>query len=247
LMYPLYYDYQSSDDDLPLDTLKNEDPKRFWGFRFHIESLLIDADDKSLAEGRQIGKLHVSAGLSAAIDEEERWKKTPPGPVERQRKFFDDWFGGRWDHVEKSADVLSILKQANPASMIYFYCHGSSCELDFGETKVESDSVDPKISYPHWPIIFINACDAGNISPLSFVSFRTEFSKKRAAGIVAPSFPIPTLFAAYFARAVLTEYDKRRPIGEIIFELRRVLLDQNNPLGLWYSIQCPLDVTAPEA
>jgi hypothetical protein len=226
---------------------KNEDPKRFWGFRFHIESLLIDVNEKSLAEERQTGKLHLSVGLNTAIDKDMRWQKTPPGPAERQRIFFEASFKGRWDNVGKPAGVLDIFKQGNPASMIYFYCHGSSSELDFGDVKVKSHAVDSKINYPHWPIVFINACDAGNISPLSFISFRTEFSEKKAAGIVAPSFPIPTLFAAYFARAVLTEYDKRRPIGEIIFELRRALLDQNNPLGLWYSVQCPLDVTAPEA
>jgi len=246
LMYPLYYDYQPSDGELALEASKNEDPKRFWGFRFHIESLLIDVNDKSLAEGRQTGKLRVSAGLNTAIDKEERWIRTPPGPVERQRKFFEASFSGRWDDAEESAGVVDILKQANPASMIYFYCHGSSSELDFGDVKVESHAIRSDINYPHWPIVFINACDAGNISPLSFVSFRTEFSEKKAAGVIAPSFPIPTLFAAYFARAVLTEYDKRRPIGEIMFELRRALLDQNNPLGLWYSVQCPLDVTAPK-
>lgn len=246
LVYPLYYDYKSSQVDVPLDSAKGEDPKRFWGARFHIESLLIDADEKVLADGRQLGKLQVSTGLSPAIDKKWIEKETPPGPVERQRKFFQASFEGRWDNVENSTQVADLLKKADPASMIYFYCHGSSSELDFGDGKIDSHSVNPDVNYPHWPIIFINACDAGNISPLSFVSFRTKFGDKKAAGIIAPSFPIPILFAAYFAKAVLTKYNERKPIGEIIFGLRRALLDQNNPLGLWYSIQCPLDVTAPE-
>jgi hypothetical protein len=245
LIYPLYYDDKSSEEDAALDPLKGEDPKRFWGARFHIESLLIGTNEKALVNGRQSGKLHVSTGLNPTID--QKWKETPPGPVARQREFFKGFFNGRWDNVENSVQVLDLLKKADPASMIYFYCHGSSSELDFGDGKVEPHSVLPEVNYPHWPIIFINACDAGNISPLSFISFRTRFSDKKAAGVVAPSFPIPTLFAAYFGSAVLTEYNKRRPIGEIIFELRRTLLDKNNPLGLWYSVQCPLDVTAPEA
>ena len=37
-------------------------------------------------------------------------------------------------------------------------------------------------SYPGWPIVFLNACDAADISPLSFFSFRTKFQKKNAAG-----------------------------------------------------------------
>jgi hypothetical protein len=245
LIYPAYYDDKTSKEDAALNPLEGEDPGRFWGARFHIESLLIGGNEKSQANGRQSGKLHVSTGLNPTID--QKWKETLPGPVERQREFFKDSFDGRWDNVENSVKVLDLLKKADPASMIYFYCHGSSSELDFGDGKVEPHSVLSEVNYPHWPIIFINACDAGNISPLSFISFRTRFSDKKAAGIVAPSFPIPTLFAAYFASAVMTEYNKRRPIGEIIFGLRRMLLEKDNPLGLWYSVQCPLDVIAPEA
>ena len=59
------------------------------------------------------------------------------------------------------------------------------------------------------------------------------------------SLPIPTLFAAVFGRTFLDEYRRQRPVGEILFELRRKLLLGNNPLGLWYSLQCPLDVQAP--
>jgi hypothetical protein len=77
------------------------------------------------------------------------------------------------------------------------------------------------------------------------LSFRTEFRKKGAAGLLAPSFPIPTLFAAVFAKHVLDQYELRRPIGEILLDLRGDLLARGNPLGLWYSLQCPLDVRAP--
>jgi Peptidase family C25 len=246
LMYPVYYDYRPSEEDPSLDPAEDEDSGRFWGARFHIESLLVGGEEKVPANGRQTGKLHISSGLSPTIDQEVRWRETPPGPVERQRSFFGTHFRDRWDNAENSAQIVNSLKQFNPASMIYFYCHGSSTELDFGDGKVGVQSVDPRVNYPHRPIIFINACDAGDISPLSFVSFRTKFSDKKAAGMIAPSFPIPTLFAAYFARAVLAEYDRREPIGKIIFELRRRLLNQDNPLGLWYSIQCPLDLRAPE-
>jgi hypothetical protein len=82
-------------------------------------------------------------------------------------------------------------------------------------------------------------------APLAFSSFRTEFRRKKAAGLVAASFPIPSLFAAFFGTRVLREYVKRRPIGDILFELRGQLLAKGNPLGLLYSLQCPLDVSAP--
>ena len=88
----------------------------------------------------------------------------------------------------------------------------------------------------------------GDISPLSFFSFRKEFQKKNAAGLIAPSFPIPTLFAAVFAKTLLARYLTQKSIGTILFKLRRdLLVKKNNPLGLWYSLQCPLDVKAPES
>ena len=238
LIYPLEYDNGPE---------KNEDPKRFWGARFHIESLLM-GEEKVLNDSRQPGKLRIRMGLNKSIDQEEQWKDTPPGPAERQMLYFQTLFEGRGDYFDTSDDIVQILKRADPASMIYFYCHGSSTELEFedGKDPILAHSVSGD-AYPGWPVVFINACYVGNIAPLSFISFRTKFRDKKAAGIIAPSFPIPTLFAAYFAKAVLTGYDERKPIGEIIFALRRQLLDQNNPLGLWYSIQCPLDVTAPEA
>jgi hypothetical protein len=62
---------------------------------------------------------------------------------------------------------------------------------------------------------------------------------------VAPSFPVPTLFAAVFARTFIERYADRIPVGQILFDLRRDLLADNNPLGLWYSLQCPLDLKAP--
>lgn len=245
LIYPRYYDN---------GPIENENPKLFWGARFHIESLLIvaeEGEEKVPRGNRQPGKLRLSMGLNKSIDEDDPWKsKPPPGPAARQRLFFDGRYKDRGICLDTRADIdASLLKQADPASILYFYCHGNSTQLVFEKhtAPVNSHSVAVAPPFPYWPIVFINACDAGNISPLSFISFRTKFREKKAAGIIAPSFTIPTMFAAYFGEAVLKGYDERRPIGEIIFELRRKLLDQNNPLGLWYSIQCPLDVVAPEA
>jgi len=132
--------------------------------------------------------------------------------------------------------------------LIYFFCHGTADELQFetSKRKLTADHVTNCPNYPGWPIVFVNACDAGNISPLSFFNFRTEFRKRKSAGLIAPSFPIPTMFAAMFANAFLAAYTAGQPIGQILFNLRRKLLAKNNPLGLWYSLQCPLDVKAPE-
>ena len=48
-------------------------------------------------------------------------------------------------------------------------------------------------------------------------------------------------------RKVMDQYYDKRRIGDVLFELRSELLTRNIPLGLWYSMQCPLDLEAPIA
>jgi Peptidase family C25 len=169
-------------------------------------------------------------------------------PVQIQKDFFDGELKQRGDYFDQYDDILNIVRKPDPASLIYFFCHGTAKELQFDKTrpKLTADNVEGGPDYPGWPIVFVNSCDAGNISPLSFYSFRTEFRKRKAAGLIAPFFPVPTMFAAMFANAFMTAYLNRQPVGQILLNLRRELLAKNNPLGLWYSLQCPLDIKAPE-
>ena len=187
-------------------------------------------------------------GLNSGIDTEPPWVNRTPLPVRVQRDFFDVALKDRGGYFDQYDDIIKIVRAATPVSLIYFFCHGTAKELKFDKTssKLTADNVDGGPDYPGWPIVFINACDAGNISPLSFYSFRTEFRKRKAAGIIAPSFPVPTMFAAMFGNSFLASYCQRELVGKTLFNLRRELLARNNPLGLWYSLQCPLDVKAPE-
>jgi hypothetical protein len=241
LFYPLDYV-----DDYPV---KNYQPNKFWGYRFVIESLLIamTEEDKLPAERQQPGKLHVSMGLSNVIDSDPLWAGRTLLPVQLQKDYFDAALKGRGGYFDKYDDIFDTLRRPYPASLIYYFCHGAAGQLEFEKPKSVFMPVHVMgEKYPGWPVIFVNACDAADISPLSFFSFRTKFGAKKAAGLIAPSFKIPTLFAALFAKAFLERYADQQPVGQILFELRRELLAKDNPLGLWYSLQCPLDVRAPE-
>jgi hypothetical protein len=242
LFYPLTY----IDNDRP----ENFQPERFWGHRFLIESLLLPTSDgeKLPARRQQPGKLHVSMGLNSGIDTEAVWARQTPRPVRVQMDFFDTSLKGRGGYFDQYSDILNIVRNADPASLIYFFCHGSAKELQFDDVnpKLKADNFEGWPDYPGWPVVFINACDAGDTSPVSFYSFRTELRSRKAAGVIAPSFPVPTMFAAMFANAFLTAYANKQPVGKTLLALRRELLAKNNPLGLWYSLQCPLDVRAAE-
>ena len=239
ILYPLHY----IDDDEP----QNYQPGKFWGQRFLIESLLLATteDEKIPSDHRQKGKLHVSMGVGSFIDKD--WSGRPLLPVGLQHEYFQAKLQGRGDYIDKYKDILAMIRRADRTSLIYLFCHGSAEKLQFDAAQglVAAINVEGCPSYPGWPIVFVNACSAANVEPLSFLSFRTEFRKRRAAGMIAPSFSIPTLFAALFARTFLDAYAAHQPVGLILFNLRRDLLARGNPLGLWYSLQCPMDVVSP--
>jgi len=239
LLYPLHYDHVRPN--------ANYKPERFWGKRFLIESLLFAGPrgEKLPVQRQQTGSLHVSMGLNSSIDSE--WKGRRLLPVQFQKEYCETVLRHRGKYFERYDEIADLLTEPHSGSLIYFFCHGNDTQLEFDKTRpafTPNSVMDTP--YPGWPIIFLNACGAGDVCALSFVSFRTAFRTKKAAGVVAPSFPIPTLFAAVFAKSLLDRYAARWPIGQILFHLRGQLLERNNPLGLWYSLQCPLDVKAPE-
>ena len=64
-------------------------------------------------------------------------------------------------------------------------------------------------------------------------------------GIIGTTILIPATFAAAFGSKLIEAYLDGIPVGRAIYELRRELLERNNPLGMFYSLQCPFYVTAP--
>jgi hypothetical protein len=241
--WELLYPYDAEESFPPT----NFEPKSLWGHRFLIESLLFSktGTEKLPVSRQQPGKLHVSMGLDRAIDHD--WQDRPLRPVQLQKDYFDRFLKDRGSYFDEYDEIRFILSEPDPATLIYFFCHGAADRLQFDKSKpmMTADYANGK-NCAGWPIVFINACEAGSISPLSFFSFRTKFRERKAAGLIAPSFPIPTLFAAVFAKALIARYTDHQPIGRALFDLRRDLLAKDNPLGLWYSLQCPLDVKAPE-
>jgi hypothetical protein len=141
--------------------------------------------------------------------------------------------------------------------LIYLYCHGRNdhpfmdgqtemLELDRG-IEIDPDFLNDGIQFACGPIVFLNSCSSCALSPLSFANFLSRFREKQALGLIATSFPVPAVFAAAFGHEVIQGYirDRQTPLGEALLQLRRKLLNHNNPLGLFYSLQCPMDVTAP--
>lgn len=253
ILYPRPYDRTFTTE------VKERNPiqvQELWGYRFSLECLLTKGSTyKPPISAHKGQKTFVSYNVNPTID--DAFARNDFKPVEAQLR----WVQQQEDHIRielrKDGNAIkTMLQTANyGATLIYLYCHGQN-DHPFTNKQVEKLELDKGISitpaflndgitFSHGPIVFLNSCSSGAFSPLSFRTFLSRFRDKLAVGVIATSFPVPATFAAAFGREIIQTYSTGGiPIGEVLLNLRRRLLNQKNPLGLFYSLQCPMDVAA---
>lgn len=236
------------------------DPKRLWGYRFMINYNLLDQngtpDWVALMAAHKNGQPFISLNLNASI-ENPGWQFQP---IAHHRDFCTKHLSLKkvGEVYESATDIQKQLySDQQQATVLYLYCHGrnsvpfavdNSEALQFEE---DGEPLDPDTLgaspnvYTRAPVVFLNSCTSGQPSPLSFSSFHAVFRQKQAMGIIGTSIEMPITFGAAFGCRLLEEYIKGVPLGVAIYALRRELVDKGNPLGLFYSLQCPIEVTAP--
>ncbi|MGE0449759.1 MAG: hypothetical protein AB7Q29_09270 [Vicinamibacterales bacterium] len=234
-------------------------PPLLWGNRFQFETVLMFSNPSKgvqyvlPSERRQPGSLNIRIGVGSTVEPEP-----PPGTpaadaalnaVVRHRAYCQEHPSiAHW--LDGSAAIREAF--AGPdydVSLLYLMCHGKSEgadeKLDFGAYQPVPEWLNPERAYPGWPIVFINSCSIAAVSPHVFDSFLRRFREKNAFGLIASSFPLPTRFATLFGCAFLERYQRGGKVGDVLLDLRRTLLRDNNPLGFFYALQCPLDVQRP--
>lgn len=144
-----------------------------------------------------------------------------------------------------------------PDQILYFYCHAAAESIMPG-----SDAVLParliftgsnrltledltlfapadKQPLPHAPLVFINACESAELSPLFYTGFIPYFMQKGARGVIGTECQIPTVFAAGWAARFFDLFLTGVPLGEVMWRLRREFcIDHNNIMGLLYALYC---------
>ena len=232
-------------------------PQNFWGNRFLIECLLAGEKQnyKTPAAIHQSTPAYISMNVFRTVDEGLENNEFKPGQ----------------SHADLCAELAPDVKtelhrvgneirkvfveQNYGPTMIYLACHGQTDKpLDPGQReKLEIDvkqfvapnDVYVDYKYPAGPIIFLNSCSSGASSPLAFSTFLSEFRKKNALGLIGTSFPVPITFGSAFGQELIRQYLKNhKPIGQALLELRRRQLAHGNPIGLFYTLQCPVDITS---
>ena len=224
------------------------DPRALWGYRFQIETLLFDdADSSRYPVARSKGQPFVTCYINPTIN---------PEAVADHKALEERLEPDHWHWIDEGKAMGNqLFAEDDPASLLYFLCHGGK-SAPFDPKSKEVLQLDKKFEIePRFlngspplarrPLVVLNACDAGAISPLAFTSFLSQFLERQAAGLVVPSFPVPVIFGVAFGHRLLEGYLAGETIGETIYRLRRRLIEVGNPLGLFYTLQCKLEVRAP--
>ncbi|KRE89088.1 hypothetical protein ASG87_05965 [Frateuria sp. Soil773] len=157
------------------------------------------------------------------------------------------------------ADLINSLKDETLSDqIIYFYCHAESLGLGAGGGPGQSRLImsgpeqvtldDLNLDAPAQqklrgaPLVFINACESGELSPLFYNGFVPYFLSKGARGVIGTECKVPALFASEWARRFFDKFLRGSPIGETVHDLRNEFFDEGgNPLGLLYGVHCNAD------
>ncbi|HEV7993533.1 MAG TPA: CHAT domain-containing protein [Gemmatimonadaceae bacterium] len=156
------------------------------------------------------------------------------------------------------ADVLEAMSGKAPDQLMYLYCHAvtngpedpggitashfvftNDEELSLAELDAEAAELP---ALPGSPLVFINACESGELRPEFYDGFIPYFMSKGARGVIGTECQTPAIFATEWAMRFFPRFLSGEPLGELFYDLRREFLDQHgNPLGLLYNVYCDGD------
>lgn len=235
------------------------DHERFLGMRHIIEHIPLQANMQVLDHDiPSQPHLAVSMNIDARIDQ-----AMDLDVIETQRRYWEDI--SRWGQVtlverQTAAEFLEGMRSAdNHDQILYFYGHAVSQDLQdrqgpqasslrFSDQKTvtlrELNLQAPaRRPFQGKPLVFINACESAELSPLFYGGFMPYFIEKGARGMIGAECEIPAKFAADWAQRFFERFlFDERPIGEIFLNLRREFYTQHhNILGLLYALYCDGD------
>jgi len=228
-------------------------PEMFLGLRHIIEHIPLQPSMQ--VTDRTIDSrsgLAVSLNVNADIDEQVK-----RSIVAEQWRY--------WKKIGQGGDVQVCLRRtgedvtraladtATPDQIFYFYCHAISRSLEEGggpdaSTLVLTDNGRLTLGDLYMdaplrkilsgaPLVFINACESAELSPLFYDGFVPYFMAKGARGVIGTECETPALFAAEWARRFFDRFLAGELLGQVFLDLRQEFYRQhNNLLGLLYAL-----------
>ncbi|WP_258803131.1 CHAT domain-containing protein [Pseudarthrobacter sp. NS4] len=164
----------------------------------------------------------------------------------------------------KREELVNALKDgATPDQILYIYCHAVAAGLvadgpdasymvlsgdervTLGDLNLEAPT---SVQLVGNPLVFINACESAELSPLFYDGFVPYFMAKGARGVIGTECKTPALFAAEWARTFFDRFLDGGSLGQVFLGMRREFFEQHgNPLGLIYGVHCDGDTRVQPA
>ena len=192
-------------------------------------------------------------GTSVVADQAQYWQSRAAGnPVLSLRT------------CTTSAQLIAALNNAESSDqLIYFYCHAQSVGLVGGGPDASTlamgnndivtlgtlkNMAPTDVVLKGAPLVFINACESGNLSPSFYSGFVPYFMSKGARGVIGTECKMPVLFGAAWAESFFDDFLQGMTLGELVLMKRRdFYLNHNNLLGLLYGVHCNIDTQLVQA
>jgi hypothetical protein len=231
----------------------NVNPEMFLGLKHIIEHIPLQPSMQvidSTIDSRP--SLIVSLNVNADIDQQMGMPL-----IADQRRYWDkiSQIGGVQVIVRETGDEVTqaLVDTSTSDQILYFYCHAISKSLAEGGGPDASTLVlsggqrltledlhlfaPTKKVLPGAPLVFINACESAELSPLFYDGFVPYFMAKGARGVIGTECETPALFAAEWARCFFDRFLTGKSLGQAFLDLRREFYHKhNNLLGLLYAL-----------
>lgn len=234
----------------------NIQPELFLGLKHIIEHQPMEEKMDFASNIASAPALTVSLNLNRDIDKQMKFPL-----IENQEKYWaarTQKGGVKVLTRASGADLLRALESdATPDQITYFYCHALSKNLAEGGADASllqlgaTDTLkleDLRLFAPidiRWsgrPLVFLNACESAELSPLFYNGFMPYFVAKGARGMIGTECSVPAVFALDWAGKFFDQFLAGKTVGQVFLELRReYFFKHNNILGLLYALYCDAD------
>ena len=233
-----------------LDSQDSIELRRFVGMSCVVEQLPVKdpPSDYSSTIDSGAGKLSLSFNLNTRITE------LGSHFIESQQIFwgeFPDYAPpiSVTDRTERKQLVAALKDPATTDQILYLYCHAESNDdyptrsfLELSDTTVSVGELRSRApvstQLSGHPLVVINACESGQLSPRFYEGFVPYFIEKGARGVIGTECKVPALFAAEWGNEFFRQVFTGEELGWIMLRLRRSFMARGNPLGLTYGCYC---------
>lgn len=147
-------------------------------------------------------------------------------------------------HCNTKEGVKNFLDKTE-CQILYFHCHAENNFDNPDKSWICHKSIDVNTIKYLWKIeklkgtqlIFINACEAGQVNPLIGKGIIEMLQMLGAGVVIGSQCGIPISIAPEFARIFFKEFLAGKTAGEALMKARHdFLYEYNNPFGLTYAL-----------